>query len=282
MSFLDNLFNDKDEEENQKEFDVFISYASPNFDTAIEIRDHFEDNGLKCWMAPRNITPGRHWTEDIMLGIIASKILVLVYSIDSQKSKYVKSELQNAMKYNKTILTYNTDITIPKGEMEQLIGSRQWLEPQETKEETYELLLERSKKLCEKSVKEIVFPWGIRTKLRQTMEKDIISLILLIIPLTYSFAFFYMGISEKVKEWIAIGAIYFIPLPIWIYGLGGNIYNAAKVSVFVQLLIVFWILAIIFGYFIIRKEFLARKTVKKMVSEEDPLFDVYVNYFSRL
>ena len=48
MSFLDNLFNDKDEEENQKEFDVFISYASPNFDAAIEIRDHFEDNGLKC------------------------------------------------------------------------------------------------------------------------------------------------------------------------------------------------------------------------------------------
>ena len=282
MSFLDNLFNDKDEEENQKEFDVFISYASPNFDTAIEIRDHFEDNGLKCWMAPRNITAGRHWTEDIMLGIIASKILVLVYSEHSQKSKYVKSELQNAMKYNKTILTYNTDITIPKGEMEQLIGSRQWLEPQETKEETYELLLERSKKLCEKSVKEIVFPWGIRTKLRQTMEKDIISLILLLIPLTYSFSFFYMGISEKVKEWIAIGAIYFIPLPIWIYGLGGNIYNAAKVSVFVQLLIVFWILALIFGYFIIRKEFLARKTVKKMVSEEDPLFDVYVNYFSRL
>ena len=282
MSFLDNLFNDKDEEENQKEFDVFISYASPNFDTAIEIRDYLEENGLKCWMAPRNITAGRHWTEDIMLGIIASKILVLVYSIDSQKSKYVKSELQNAMKYNKTILTYNTDITIPKGEMEQLIGSRQWLEPQETKEKTYELLLERSKKLCEKSVKEIVFPWGIRTKLRQTMEKDIISLILLLIPLTYSFAFFYMGISEKVKEWIAIGAIYFIPLPIWIYGLGGNIYNAAKVSVFVQLLIVFWILAIIFGYFIIRKEFLARKTVKKMVSEEDPLFDVYVNYFSRL
>ena len=267
MSFLDNLFNDKDEEENQKEFDVFISYASPNFDAAIEIRDHFEDNGLKCWMAPRNITAGRHWTEDIMLGIIASKILVLVYSIDS---------------HNKTILTYNTDITIPKGEMEQLIGSRQWLEPQETKEKTYELLLERSKKLCEKSVKEIVFPWGIRTKLRQTMEKDIISLILLLIPLTYSFAFFYMGISEKVKEWIAIGAIYFIPLPIWIYGLGGNIYNAAKVSVFVQLLIVFWILALIFGYFIIRKEFLARKTVKKMVSEEDPLFDVYVNYFSRL
>ena len=282
MSFLDNLFNNKDEDENQKEFDVFISYASPNFDTAIEIRDHFEDNGLKCWMAPRNITAGRHWTEDIMLGIIASKILVLVYSIDSQKSKYVKSELQNAMKYNKTILTYNTDITIPKGEMEQLIGSRQWLEPQETKEKTYELLLERSKKLCEKSVKEIVFPWGIRTKLRQTMEKDIISLILLLIPLTYSFSFFYMGISEKVKEWIAIGIIYFIPLPIWIYGLGGNIYNAAKVSVFVQLLIVFWILAIIFGYFIIRKEFLARKTVKKMVSEEDPLFDVYVNYFSRL
>ena len=281
MSFLDNLFNDKDEEENQKEFDVFISYASPNFDTAIEIRDHFEDNGLKCWMAPRNITAGRHWTEDIMLGIIASKILVLVYSIDSQKSKYVKSELQNAMKYNKTILTYNTDITIPKGEMEQLIGSRQWLEPQETKEETYELLLERSKKICEKSVKEIV-SWGIRRKMRETMEKDIISLILLLIPLTYSFAFFYMGISEKVKEWIAIGAIYFIPLPIWIYGLGGNIYNAAKVSVFVQLLIVFWILALIFGYFIIRKEFLARKTVKKMVSEEDPLFDVYVNYFSRL
>ena len=44
----------------------------------------------------------------------------------------------------------------------------------------------------------------------------------------------------------------------------------------------FWIVGLIFGYFIVRKEFLARKTVKNMVSEKDPLFDVYVDYFSRV
>lgn len=281
MSFLDKFFKKEDEKE-RKDFDVFISYGGPEFDTALEIRDYFEENGLKCWMAPRNITPGRHWSEDIMLGIIASKILVLVFSEHSKESKYVRSELQNAMKYNKTILTYNTDITIPKGEMEQLIGTRQWLEPQETKEKTYEKLLENAKRLCDRSSIDLFLDWRKRRKLRKNMEKDIVSIILLIIPFTYSFAYFYMGISEKIKEWIALGIIYLIPLPIWIYGLGGNIYNAAKVSIFVQLLIVFWIVSLIFGYFLIRKEFLARKTVKKMVSEDDPLFDVYVNFFSKL
>ena len=91
-----------------------------------------------------------------------------------------------------------------------------------------------------------------------------------------------MGIIERMKEWIAIGIIYLIPLLFWIYGLGGNVYNAAKVSMFIQLFIVFYILSLIFGLLIIRKEFLARKTVKKMVDEDDKLFDVYVDYFSRL
>lgn len=281
MSFLDKFFKKEDEKE-RKDFDVFISYASPNIETALEIRDYFEENGLKCWMAPRNITPGRNWSEDIMLGIIASKILVLVFSEHSKESKYVRSELQNAMNYNKTILTYNTDITIPKGEMEQLIGTRQWLEPQENKDKTYEKLLEHARKLCDRSSIELFLDWRTRRKLRKNMEKDIVSILLLICPLTTSIAFFYMGIKEKIKEWIAIGAIYFIPLPFWIYGFGGNVYNAATVSTFIQLLKVFWIVGLIFGYFLIRKEFLARKTVKKMVSEDDPLFDVYVKYFSKL
>ena len=278
MSFLDNLSNDDD----KKDFDVFISYGGKNLDTAKEICEHLEEHGLKCWIAPRNITPGRQYPEDIMLGIIASKIVVLIFSEYSHQSKYVRSELENAFKYNKPILTYNIDGSLPEGKMKHLIESRQWIMAEEPKKKDYDKILENAKRLCKKSVKNMVFPWSIRGNVKKTREKDIISLILLLIPFTYSFAYFYMGIIERMKEWIAIGIIYLIPLLFWIYGLGGNVYNAAKVSMFIQLFIAFYILSLIFGLLIIRKEFLARKTVKKMVDEDDKLFDVYVDYFSRL
>ena len=91
-----------------------------------------------------------------------------------------------------------------------------------------------------------------------------------------------MGYVAKVKEWIALGIIYLVPLPFCLYSLGGDLFNAAKISYFIKLFFVFWAIAFIAGIFIIRREFLARKTVLKMMPQDEELFDVYVEEYCRV
>jgi len=62
---------------------VFISYSSIDKDAAEAVRSILEENGISCWMAPRNITPGLSFAEAIIDGIKSSKVFVLVYSSNS-------------------------------------------------------------------------------------------------------------------------------------------------------------------------------------------------------
>jgi hypothetical protein len=39
--------------------DVFISYASHDTHVADNVADALEGQGLKCWIAPRDVTPAR-------------------------------------------------------------------------------------------------------------------------------------------------------------------------------------------------------------------------------
>ena len=39
--------------------DVFISYSSKDFDKVNRVKHILEENGISCWMAPKNIPAGQ-------------------------------------------------------------------------------------------------------------------------------------------------------------------------------------------------------------------------------
>ena len=45
--------------------DVFISYASHDAALANNVAAALEGLGLKCWIAPRDVTPGAHYASEI-------------------------------------------------------------------------------------------------------------------------------------------------------------------------------------------------------------------------
>jgi len=47
--------------------DAFISYASQDGATARAQCDLLEDSGIACWMAPRDVQPGRDFDEEIVV-----------------------------------------------------------------------------------------------------------------------------------------------------------------------------------------------------------------------
>ena len=49
--------------------DVFISYASHDSAVANDVAAALEGQGLKCWIAPRDVTPGAPYASEIVHAI---------------------------------------------------------------------------------------------------------------------------------------------------------------------------------------------------------------------
>ncbi|MEM7191847.1 MAG: toll/interleukin-1 receptor domain-containing protein, partial [Pseudomonadota bacterium] len=61
-------------------FAAFISHATEDHEAAQAIAEAIERRGLKCWIAPRDVTPGRAYGSEIVKGIESARCFVLVLS----------------------------------------------------------------------------------------------------------------------------------------------------------------------------------------------------------
>ena len=59
---------------------AFISHAKTDAKQAADIAAALERNGVKCWIAPRDVEPGRNFGDEIIRGIEASRAFILVLS----------------------------------------------------------------------------------------------------------------------------------------------------------------------------------------------------------
>jgi hypothetical protein len=76
--------------------DVFISYASQDSAVANGVVQALERQGLKCWIAPRDVVPGSLYADEIVGAINDAKVVVLVLSAHSVASPHVRSGLTSA------------------------------------------------------------------------------------------------------------------------------------------------------------------------------------------
>ena len=267
--------------------DIFISYSTKDKNTADAICHVLEQNNLKCWIAPRNIASGKNYAQEIMDGLKAAKIVVLVFSKNSQESPFVNNEIDAAFSNNKSIISFKIDETMPENRMEFFLKNKHWLEAYPEPEKVFGTLVTDATRLC-KEAPTITFskptPAKAASNVLPERQKDLISLILLFTPL-YPVSFVYMGYIARVKEWIALGIVFFIPIIILLMNSfdPAPIYqHVSQFNLSINLYLLFWLLAFIIGIFIIRKEFLARKTVLDFIPPEEEIFDNLVEQYTNV
>lgn len=266
--------------------DVFISYSTKDGDIANKVCYALEQNGLKCWIAPRNIASGRIYVDEIANAIKSTKIVVLIYSAHSQESQYVNNEIKMAFSNNKQILSFNIDDSLPKENMEYFLKITQWLSAYPNPEDEFETLVKDVLKLCDETTeKPILLDFtNFKEEDLSKHKKDYLSLILLFTPIYWA-SFIYMGISSSKKLWALMGIVYLIPtlMCLMIYfGIFGYLFVAyPMLALFSVIYIVFWILAIIHGL-LIRNEYLTRKSVLKFASSDDELFGYLYDEYIQL
>ena len=84
--------------------DVFISYCQPDRVSALRACADLENNGYRCWIAVRDNPAGEAWGAEVVDAIAAARMLLVLISKASGKSKYMASEVQHAEGANKKLL----------------------------------------------------------------------------------------------------------------------------------------------------------------------------------
>jgi len=108
--------------------DVFVSYASKDAATANAVVTALESQGLKCWIAPRNVIPGSQYADGIVRAINGARLLVLVLSESAIASPHVGREVERASSKQRPIIALKTDATALTPALEYFLSESQWVD----------------------------------------------------------------------------------------------------------------------------------------------------------
>lgn len=106
---------------------VFVSYASQDTAVADAIVSSLEGQGLRCWVAPRDVRPGTLYADAIVRAINEAKVLVLVLSANAIASSHVGREVERAASKRKQILAFRIDDAPLSPELEYFLSNSQWI-----------------------------------------------------------------------------------------------------------------------------------------------------------
>lgn len=109
-------------------YDVFVSYSHEDKLTADAICGTLEAQGIRCWIAPRDINPGQEWGQAIIQAISGARIMVVVFSHHSNDSQQVMREVERAVHGGLAVLPFRIEDVKPSGSMEYFLSSMHWLD----------------------------------------------------------------------------------------------------------------------------------------------------------
>ena len=108
--------------------DVFVSYSVKDKTTADAICASLEANGIRVWIAPRDVMPGSDWGESIIEAIEQSKVMILVFSANSNASPQIKREIERSVNKGVTVVPFRIDDILPSKTLEYFISTQHWLD----------------------------------------------------------------------------------------------------------------------------------------------------------
>ena len=127
--------------------DVFISYSTKDKAIADGVCATLEQNGIRCWIAPRDILPGMEYADALVEALHGSRVLVLVFSSGANASPQVHQEVERAVSSGKIVLPFRIEDVPPDRAMEFFISGRHWLDALTPPIEEHLLELARTVKL---------------------------------------------------------------------------------------------------------------------------------------
>jgi hypothetical protein len=108
--------------------DVFISHSSRDKPVSDAVCAALENVGIRCWVAPRDVQPGRSFAGEITRAIQQSKAMVLIFSANSNTSSQVLREVQLAVEAQLHILQFRIEDVLLNDDLKYFLSTPHWLD----------------------------------------------------------------------------------------------------------------------------------------------------------
>jgi hypothetical protein len=108
--------------------DVFISFATPDRRVALTLCQALEGRGFKCWISARDILPGENFQSAIVKAIRGAKIMLLVFTANSNNSEEMNKELALASQSRLVVVPLRIEDVAPSDAFAYEFATRQWID----------------------------------------------------------------------------------------------------------------------------------------------------------
>jgi hypothetical protein len=107
---------------------IFISFASQDTKIAGTICSAIESRGFRCWISSRDILPGENFQSAIVRAIRSSRIMLLVFTANSNRSEEMTKELALASQQKLMVVPLRVEDVAPSDAFAYEFATRQWID----------------------------------------------------------------------------------------------------------------------------------------------------------
>ena len=109
-------------------YDVFISYSHVDKAAADATCATLERAGIRCWIAPRDITPGDEWSASIIKAIDECRAIVLIFSQSANNSRQIRREVERAVTVGIPLVPVRIEDVVPTESLAYFMSTVHWLD----------------------------------------------------------------------------------------------------------------------------------------------------------
>ena len=108
--------------------DIFLSYSSEDKTVADAVCAGLEAQGIRCWIAPRDVAPGQDWAGTIVDAIEGCRVFVIILSSGSNRSSQVLREVERAVNAGKPVIPFRIEELVPSKSLGYFLSVSHWLD----------------------------------------------------------------------------------------------------------------------------------------------------------
>jgi hypothetical protein len=120
---------------------LFVSHVSEDRDAATQVVEELERRGLRCWIAPRNVRPGRPFDDEIASAIETCQAMLLIFSERCNDSEYIRREVTVAGESHKVVIPFRIENVEPKRGLRVRLSDLHWLDGFASREKAIDELI---------------------------------------------------------------------------------------------------------------------------------------------
>lgn len=107
---------------------LFVSHVSEDRAAAMEVVEELERRGVRCWIAPRDVNPGKPYDNEIAAAIEISRAMLLIFSEHCNESDYIRREVTVAGESQKVIIPFRIENVQPRRGLRMRLSDLHWID----------------------------------------------------------------------------------------------------------------------------------------------------------